>query len=229
MAGSLNYFTRAYPIGRAYIRRIYDLIGGRPNHFWATMNKEVKEDLKVWLTSLELKVAPRSFIEAKPEWGDDIKLFTNASRVRVGGFWQGQYFAAGWRKGVAEDQEKASTAWLEIIGVAIAVELWGDKLKNRHVVLHCDSQAVVEMVNKLTSKSARCMAFVRRIAEMEMRNNLRIQLKYIESKKNEIADALSRLQFSRFHKIVEGDQVYRMHLPIGPWTEYLNMQVSSTD
>ena len=46
------------------------------------------------------------------------------------------------------------------------------------------------------------MKLIRIIVLQELIFNIRIRGKYVESKKNEIPDSLSRLQFDRFYKLI---------------------------
>lgn len=55
LAGLLNFCLRATPPARAFTRRIYDVMQGvvKPHHFIG-VSVAVKDDLRVWLTFLDL-------------------------------------------------------------------------------------------------------------------------------------------------------------------------------
>ena len=54
------------------------------------------------------------------------------------------------------------------------------------------------MINNVTSGCKNCMVLVRLTVLHGMLNNIKISAKYVESKRNKIADSLSRLQFQQF-------------------------------
>lgn len=51
--------------------------------------------------------------------------------------------------------------FLELVPVVLVISLWGDKLAKKKIVLHLDNQAVVAILNKLTSKSEWVMTLLR--------------------------------------------------------------------
>ena len=91
-----------------------------------------------------------------------------------------------------------SIAYLELFAICAAIYSWTDKLRNLRVLLHCDNQAVVEMVNSMSSKCPQCMKLIRLITLMGLKLNSRFFAQCISTKKNLAADSLSRLQLEKF-------------------------------
>ena len=69
---------------------------------------------------------------------------------------------------------KPSIEYLELYGVAVAVRLWLKKFKNSNIVLFCDNEAVVHMINNSAAKCKNCMALIRIIVLEGMIRNTRI-------------------------------------------------------
>ena len=94
----------------------------------------------------------------------------------------------------------------------VAVLTWqqDEKLKNNWVVIFCDNMAVVNMINKTTSGCKNCMYLLRILIFNCMINNLRIFAKFVQSKENGLADALSRMQLKRFRQLAK-DQNRQMN------------------
>ena len=69
------------------------------------------------------------------------------------------------------------------------------------MILFCDNQAVVQMVNNMTSSCKNCMVLVRMLALESVKSNVRIFAKYIRSQDNIASDYLSRMQMSKFFSL----------------------------
>ena len=74
-------------------------------------------------------------------------------------------------------------------------------LKNQRIIVHCDNQAVVAMINNSSSSCKNCMYLLRLLTLNNLVHNRRVFAVYVSSKDNDLADALSRLQFDCFWKL----------------------------
>ena len=93
-----------------------------------------------------------------------------------------------------------SIEYLELYVVAVAIELWANKLQNKKVIIFCDNKSVVEMINNTESSCCHCMKLIRIITLKSISENVRFFAKYVKSAENVLADALSRIQLHRFRK-----------------------------
>ena len=59
------------------------------------------------------------------------------------------------------EQFEPSIEFLELYAVVVTVVNWLDRFKNKRIMLHCDNQAVVSMVNNNTSSCKQCLALIR--------------------------------------------------------------------
>ena len=66
------------------------------------------------------------------------------------------------------------------------------------IIIHCDNQSVVNMVNNTSSNCTRCLDLIRRLLLNGMVRNRRIFVKYIETSKNILADSLLRGKMGTF-------------------------------
>ena len=93
-----------------------------------------------------------------------------------------------------------------------------EDLQNRKIVLFCDNIAVVHMINNSTSNCRNCMILVRIIVLESLVCNSRVFARYVKSKDNGKADALSRLQFDRFKQLSGGSMNEKpSELPSSIW------------
>ena len=201
LIGSLSFVCRAVPPGRAFLRRLIDLSKGvkKPWHL-IRLSKGAKDDLHMWQVFLHnfngSTIIPDQF------WllNEDLQLFTDASStIGFGGYFQGQWFNGVWPL-----QTKVSTpsiAWLEFFPVVVALTLWGQQLKGKRILIRSDNAAVVSIVNTQSSKCPRIMNLVRFFVLKCLNNNVSFRARHIPGVKNDIADALSRSQMTRFRAL----------------------------
>jgi hypothetical protein len=92
--------------------------------------------------------------------------------------------------------------------------VWGSKLSTKKVLLHCDNESVVNIVNSGTSKCRDLMCLVRVLHTICVENNFEVRLVHIAGVENIGADKLSRLEVLGFFKAFPG--IYdRDPIPLG--------------
>ena len=94
--------------------------------------------------------------------------------------------------------EKPSIAYVELFALTAGVLQWIHRFANRRIWLFIDNKSARDMVNDSASHCKNCMVLIRLITLQSMKYNVRINAKYVESKKNVLSDALSRGQMDRF-------------------------------
>ena len=207
LAGFLNFLCRAVVPGRAFTRRIYFACKNLKNPFHHTrITAELRKDFELWLQFLD---HPTVYCRPLVDFSvglraDAIDLYTDASGViGAGGICQNSWFSCKWDTKFIENQ-KPSIEFLELYAVAVAVLSWISRFKNSRVVLFCDNISVVYMINRSTSSCKNCLKLVRLIVMEGLVNNTRVFANYINTKQNDLADALSRRQFGRFRRLAKG-------------------------
>ena len=80
LSGLLNFACSVIKPGRTFLRRLIDLtVGIRSPHHLIRLNKEVKEDLKVWLSFLTEFNGRSFFIDDVWQNTSKLSLYTDAS------------------------------------------------------------------------------------------------------------------------------------------------------
>ena len=93
LSGLLNFACSVIKPGRAFLRRMIDLtIGIRSPHHLIRLNKEVKGDLKVWLSFLSEFNDRSFFIDDVCQNSSKLSLYTDAS----GALGFGAIFGSRW-------------------------------------------------------------------------------------------------------------------------------------
>ena len=163
-------------------------------------------DLRMWENFLNHPSGfYRPFMDVKIVKAKDISFYTDASKnplLGAGGWCKTRWFSQQWEPGFIE-KFNPSIAYLELFAVMARVYLWLKDFKNMCILLHCDNQSVVFMINNSSSKCRNCMVLIRLLTIFCMKNNIRLYAQFVDTHSNEIANALSCLQMDRFKKLTK--------------------------
>ena len=215
LIGKLSFACRAVVPGRAFLRRLIDAtIGVKMPHHRIRVNKSMKSDLLVWEEFLS-NFHGSSIILADEWWKEcDLQLFTDASgSVGFGAFCQGHWVSESWPS-VMMDYD---ITYKELFPITLSLELWGELLRDKRVLLMCDNQAVVASINSKTSRSKTVMSLLRRLVLSALKLNIHIKARHLAGTKNSLADALSRGQFHRFRALAPHADMSPTVIPAHLW------------
>ena len=145
LSGLLNFACSVIKPGRAFLRRLIDLtIGIRSPHHLIRLNKEVKEDLKVWLSFLTEFNGRSFFID--DFWQNSFKLSLYTDTSGALGF--GAIFGSRWCYGKwSPDWAYCNIAILEFYPIVLSLYLWGREMSNQCVLFFTDNEALVHVIN----------------------------------------------------------------------------------
>ena len=87
---------------------------------------------------------------------------------------------------------------LEFFPIVLAIEIWGPLMPNKCIVFFSDNQAVVEIINRQTSKDRSIMVLLRHFVLCTLKYNILFHAKRFAGCINRESDALSRLQVEKF-------------------------------
>ena len=219
LCGNLNFLCRCIVPGRAFLRRLY--VAGNPQlkqHHHLKITQEHKLDLETWRFFLtQPDIFYRQFIQPQVHTAQELDMYSDALQNFKLGF--GAYCGPEWTFGQWDEEfcqkYEPSIEYLELFGVAVAVINWLKLFKNMKIVLFCDNQAVVNMINNASSKCKNCMVLIRMIVLEGLVCNTRVFAKYVRSNDNGKADALSRLQWNRFFSLAS-NSMNSIATPIPP-------------
>lgn len=219
IVGKLNFVCRAIPMGRPFLRRLIDAQkGAKKQHHRIRISAGMREDLKLWLQFLANHNGTTLFLQREWATNQQLQLYTDAAGSQgFGAYFQGHWANAPWpahwiQQGVVKD-----ITFLELFPIVLAIRIWGKNLTNKRVVLFCDNQAVVSIINKHTAKGQRVMTLLRRMILLCLQNNIHFKARYINTHANIIADALSRFQMSRFRQAAPQADERSTPIPADIW------------
>lgn len=191
LLGTLQFCCKVIISGRPFLRRLHDLTQGKVKpHFHIRLGKEARLDLAAW--SIFLENFNGSSLLINDQWlsSEKLELFTDASGLGFAGLLESQWFQGHWPL----SWQNFNIAVKELFPIVLALYLWPHVLKDRRLLVLCDNEAVVHVINNQTSKDKQLMSLIRKLTVALMKNNLILRAKHVPGKQNRIADALSRFQ-----------------------------------
>ena len=211
ICGFLNFLGRCIVPGRAFTRRLYSYTANpklKPHHH-IRVNKEIRSDLEMWITFLRNPAAySRGFIDYENVLrATEISMFSDASKAEtfgLGAVCGKSWTFAQWPANFIAKFDP-SIEYLELLALVIGVVNWIHCFKNKRIVLFCDNQSVIAMVNNTTSSCQNCMVLIRILVLESLVHNVRIFAKYIKSKENMAADYLSCMKFKKLTSLASWD------------------------
>ena len=100
--------------------------------------------------------------------------------------------------------EQLSMALLKLYPIVVSAKLWGEKRESKKFFFYCDNEATVHIINKGRSTAQPIMRLMRHLTWCDASGNFIIIAKHIPGMNNDIADALSQFQVSRFRQLTPG-------------------------
>ena len=199
LIGKLAFAARAVPAGRLFIRRLITLsTKAKRLHHRIRLNSDARADIAWWQEFLPTWNGTAQFVDQQPTDAADLELYTDASGTHgCGAYFQGKWFHHDWQPH-QQLSECVSIQWQELFAIVAAALTWGHTWRQKRIRFYCDNLAIVNSWEGKSSKHPRIMSLLRTLFLIAAKNNFTVSLKHLPGKSNEIADALSRKQFTRF-------------------------------
>ena len=224
LAWLLNFLNQAIIPWRAFTRRMYAKFSHildknwnkmvskkfKPHHHIRT-DSEFRMDCMVWKQFLELQetnktILCRPFVDADVKLqADTLDFYTDAAKgvqLGIGGVFRRRWYFAQWEPNFIKDCDP-SIEYLELLGVCMGVSCWIESLRNQRILLFCDNQSVVRMVNDTTSSCKNCMLLIHKLVLKCLQYNMRVFCRWVHGSLNLRADLLSRMKLDEFHTYVK--------------------------
>lgn len=230
LIGSLNFMCRAIVPGRPFCRRLIDATCGvTSSHHRIKIKVGMRLDLAMWLRFFQDFNGVSVFQDADWSSNADLCLFTDSSAAPdkgFGAYFQGHWVCATWPDEWITNGRLADITLLELFPILVSIFIWGNHFRNKKVLLRCDNQSVVHLINSQTSKSAEVMVLVRALTLKCLQLNLTVRAEHIAGINNGIADSLSRLQFARFRELAPEAEQNPADMPDYLWNIFKSEQGS---
>ena len=204
ICGFLNFLGRCIVPGRAFNRCLYAYTANPKlkKHHHIRINGEMRRDLEMWLLFVkDQSIYAQGFMDFTTELtADVICMYSDASKavnLGYGGICDESWMYRQWDPEFIIGQDP-SIEYLELFALTATVLNWIHRFKNRRVILFCDNQSVVHMINNTSSSCRNCMVLIRKVVLKLLKENVHVFARYVRSKDNTAADLLSRLKIRQF-------------------------------
>ena len=216
LIGTLNFACKVIPPGRPYLQRMIELTRNiRQPHHHIKLSAGFFKDLEMWKQFIVNWNGASFFLSSAWDNSECLELHTDASGVLgYGGIFGGKWFQGKWEPHQQLGQPEISIAWQELFAIVVACHIWGEALQNKRIILNCDNESVVNIINSKRSRISRVMDLLRHLTLLTLKYNIYLRAKHIPGKYNEIADSLSRFQFQRFRLLMPQADVNPQKIPV---------------
>ena len=162
---------------------------GSGHKIFRRIPKEVKKDLLWWKKFLpEYNDVSIMFLE---EWSSPDGIFSSDACLEgFGAISSNQYFHAVFPSSVTENHLHINC--LELLAIVVAVKIWGHQFKGKKILIFCDNEASVQVINSGASRDSFMQKCLRELCYIEAIFQFDIRAKHIVGEDNRIADYLSR-------------------------------------
>ena len=157
LAGKLNWATQCIYGGRFHLRRILDKIATlrSPGHY-TRLTRDMILDMDWWLNFMEVFNGCISMLNTSPV----TPLCIDACPTAAGPYYDKEYVYTSWM--LWPEAKDHYINYKETLALEPAVNIRTEWASNK-VIVHCDNQAAVGIINKGSSKDPVVMASLRRI------------------------------------------------------------------
>ncbi len=192
IVGKLQYSTSVVRCGKAFLRRLINMqIGMSKPYALVRITEGARADLDLWKQFLNDYNGRNIISERFPVTSPTINLYSDASQkwgfgATYGSYWIQCLWPESWKK--------FHITILELFPLLALVVTFGHKMRNSVITFHCDNQAVVEIVNKQSSKDLHVMNILRPLILKMLLLNITFRAVHIPGVTNILADRLSRFQ-----------------------------------
>ena len=214
--GLMNFLTRPMEFIPVYLRRFYDLIGGKQQSDIISLSAECKLDVVVLQKFLLYYNGCSLMVHSMAEQPQ--LLQSDASFWGMSYVYQKYYMAAAWPKQLMNTSP--SICLLEAIPLGCAFVTLGFIMSDSYILVKTDNEALVSILNKKSSKCPRIQQVIRLITTQCLKYNIKFKVEHIRSRQNIDCDLLSRSQQEQFLARHRGEHLVPLQPPesLWPWS-----------
>ena len=199
VVGKLQFAASCVRAARVFTNRLIDAITVMDETGRYTITQEIRRDLSWWKLFLH-EYNGKSIMWMEQRLVMDEVFATDSCLTGAGGFCSGSCFHTTFPEVVYSWQKCVHIAHFELLAILLAVRAWSRLIVGKKMVVGCDNQAVVAVVNTGRSRDQLLQRLLRELVyELAMADS-EIYLVYVESKMNVLPDILSRMGTDKIYE-----------------------------
>ena len=181
---SLLYISKCVKCSRTFLNRMLDTLRRHFGTDSISLDIEFHRDLN-WFKKFLKKFNGRAFFDHRPI---QATIELDACLQGLGAIYRNQIYALP-RPYYCDS---FSIVHLEMLNILVAIRVWANVWKHQRVLIKCDSQAVVSVLNSGKTQDLTLAAIARNIMMEIAEQDIDLQVIHILGVENKIADLLSR-------------------------------------
>ena len=207
LIGTLSFAAHVVRPGRLFVRRLINLASSIPSRDTPIqMSTDAKADID-WWARFVTSWNGVSMIPSATHTSASLELFSDASFVGIGAYCGNAWFSAPLpvqlldRVHATDRKSRLHINVFELLAVVGAVFTWGRAWRDSSVIIFTDNKCVVDVWRSTASTSPHILSLLRPLFFFCAENNIHLKFSHIPGHTNSRADALSRLQVTRFRQL----------------------------
>lgn len=196
LLGKLFFIATCVRPGRIFVSRLLNWlrqafpsnITGNGHKIFRRIPSEVHKDLLWWHKFLHsYNGISIMFLE---EWSRPDEVFSSDACLQgFGAISSNQFFHGNFPPSVVSG---AHINGLELFAIVLAVKVWGYQFHGKKIMIFCDNEASVQVINSGSSKDSFMQNCLRELCYVAAIHEFQIRARHIEGDNNRLADCLSR-------------------------------------
>ena len=204
LLGQLLYITKCVRSSRAFLNRMLALLRSSDRADLIHLNDSFKQDLN-WFRSFLPSFNGITFFSHKK---CSMEVNLDACLNGLGAICGREVYSIP----LTQEYLNYDIVHLEMLNILVAVRVWGRYCATHRILIHCDNQAVVMIMDSCKTRDLTLAAICRNILIECAKFDIDLHTVHIPGKSNVIADALSRLSLNPNYM-----QVVQKHVPNYVW------------
>ena len=198
LCGKLLYVSKCVRQSRTFLNRVLQVLRSFPPDLTrVTLTDSFRKDIVWWNRFLE-QFNGVSFIPPLFWQEPDVIFSTDSTLDGCGGISDKQYFHSSFPAFLKEQDLPIHK--LELLTVIVAVRLWGPRCRGMKVVIYCDNEPAVSVINTGKSRDPFMATCIRELWLVVASNLFELRAIHLPGVDNRVADALSRWDESVFYR-----------------------------
>ena len=197
LIGSLSFAAKVVKPGRMFMRRLITLsttVSRLGHHI--SLNADSRADIQWWIDFLPSWNGV-CVMQSEPVTSAALSLFTDASGLGFGAVFGHLWFSSEWSPTLSKYHVNIQ----ELFAIVAAVLTWGTAWRDQQILLFTDNMAITHVWRSGSSSDVIIMKLIRYLFLFCAKLNINLLVQHIPGHSNSAADALSRLQVARFHRL----------------------------
>ena len=215
LLGKLHFITKCVHQGRIFVSRLLNLLRDISGDERVALSEEARADIRWFHTYLHEYNGVSLIPEAS--WSKpDERLDTDACLVGCGGVCGNEYFYADFPEQTREEAKHISA--LEMLTIVAAVKNWGERLTRAKVLVFCDNDATIQVINSGKTRDGFMQKCLRELCYITAKYQCVVRVVHLPGAQNRLPDLLSRWSLnlgapSEFRKLTGHMDMRKKQIP----------------